>query len=73
MNFMEELGVEIVPFFEPCISKALEAHSRFGKGIDPRARLNLGDCATYALAKVLDAPLLFKDSDFSQTDIQQYV
>jgi uncharacterized protein with PIN domain len=54
-------------------SQALDAYSRFGKGIDPKARLNLGDCATYALAKVLNVPLLFKGVDFSQTDIQQYV
>ena len=45
-----------------------------GMGVrDPKARLNLGDCAAYALAKVLNVPLLFKGADFSQTDVQQYV
>ena len=73
MAFLAELDVEIVPFAEPYISQALDAYSRFGKGIDPKARLNLGDCAAYALAKVLDLPLLFKGADFSQTDIRQYV
>jgi ribonuclease VapC len=73
MAFLAELDVEIVPFAEPYISQALGAYSRFGKGIDPKARLNLGDCAAYALAKVLDLPLLFKGADFSQTDIRQYV
>jgi ribonuclease VapC len=73
MVFLAELGVEIVPFAEPYISRALVAYSRFGKGIDPKARLNLGDCAAYALAKVLNVPLLYKGADFSQTDIQQYV
>jgi ribonuclease VapC len=73
MAFLTELGVEIVPFSEPYISQALDAYSRFGKGINPRARLNLGDCAAYALAKVLNVPLLFKGGDFSQTDIKQYV
>ncbi len=73
MAFLAELDVEIVPFAEPYISQALEAYSRFGKGIDPKARLNLGDCAAYALAKVLDLPLLFKGADFSHTDIRQYV
>ncbi|MFI5011372.1 MAG: type II toxin-antitoxin system VapC family toxin [Hyphomicrobiales bacterium] len=72
MSFLDELGVEIVPFAEPYISQALDAYSRFGKGIDPKARLNLGDCAAYALAKVLKVPLLFKGSDFTHTDIQQY-
>jgi len=73
MTFLAELGVEIVPFAEPYISRSLDAYSRFGKGIDPKARLNLGDCAAYALAKTLNAPLLFKGADFSQTDVQQYV
>jgi len=73
MTFLAELGVEIVPFAEPYISQSLDAYSRFGKGIDPKARLNLGDCAAYALAKGLNAPLLFKGADFSQTDVQQYV
>jgi ribonuclease VapC len=73
MTFLAELGVEIVPFAEPYISQALDAYSRFGKGIHPKARLNLGDCAAYALAKVLNVPLLFKGTDFSETDVQQYV
>lgn len=73
MAFLAELEVEIVPFAEPYISQALDAYSRFGKGIDPKARLNLGDCAAYALAKVLNLPLLFKGADFSQTDIRQDV
>jgi ribonuclease VapC len=38
------------------------------------AGLNLGDCFSYGLARALDAPLLFKDtdstgSDFSATDV----
>jgi ribonuclease VapC len=73
MTFLAELGVEIVPFAEPYISQALDAYSRFGKGAASKARLNLGDCAAYALAKVFNLPLLFKGADFSQTDIQQYV
>jgi ribonuclease VapC len=48
---------------------ALAAYLRYGKGIDPRARLNMGDCAAYALAKGLNAPLLFKGTDFAATDV----
>jgi ribonuclease VapC len=47
---------------------ALNALLRFGKGRHP-AQLNLGDCFAYALAKSLDAPLLFKGDDFARTDI----
>jgi len=28
-----------------------------------------GDCFAYALARLLDEPLLFKGDDFSQTDV----
>jgi ribonuclease VapC len=47
---------------------AREAFRRFGKGRHP-AGLNFGDCFSYALARVLDEPLLFKGSDFTQTDV----
>ena len=33
------------------------------------AKLNMGDCATYALAKSMNVPLLFKGDDFTATDI----
>ena len=47
---------------------AREALLRFGKGRHPEG-LNFGDCSAYALAKANDLPLLFKVSDFTQTDI----
>ncbi|MEW5687999.1 MAG: type II toxin-antitoxin system VapC family toxin [Pseudomonadota bacterium] len=50
-------------------SEALQAYLRFGKGRHP-ARLNLGDCFAYALAKALDAPLLYKGDDFALTDVR---
>lgn len=48
---------------------ALDAYLRYGKGRHP-ARLNLADCFAYALAKTLDAPLLFKGDDFPLTDVR---
>lgn len=48
---------------------AEKAFNRFGKGRHP-AGLNYGDCFSYAVSKVLDAPLLFKGGDFSQTDVK---
>jgi hypothetical protein len=53
----------------PYDSAALDAYRRYGKGVHPKARLNLGDCAAYALAKSLNAPLPFKGSDFAETDV----
>lgn len=48
---------------------AREAYQRFGKGNHP-AKLNLGDCFAYALAKARGEPLLFKGDDFRKTDVE---
>jgi ribonuclease VapC len=68
--FLEASEIEIVPFDETQVRAAAEAFDRYGKGIDPKARLNLADCAAYALASVRNAPLLFKGDDFTHTDLR---
>jgi tripartite-type tricarboxylate transporter receptor subunit TctC/uncharacterized protein with PIN domain len=67
-----ENDFDIVAFDQLQAREALAAFGRHGKGIHP-ARLNLADCAAYALAKIMKAPLLFKGNDFSRTDIQRYL
>ena len=47
---------------------AREAWRRFGKGRHA-ANLNYGDCFSYSLARATGEPLLFKGSDFGQTDV----
>jgi ribonuclease VapC len=64
------LGLEIVPFDASHIQGARDAFRRFGKGRH-RASLNFGDCCAYALAKLRDAPLLFKGNDFALTDLKR--
>lgn len=68
-ELLAALGIEILPFGAEDARLALDAAERYGKGVSSVARLNLCDCVAYALAKSLDAPLLFKGDDFSQTDI----
>lgn len=48
---------------------ALNAYLAFGRGYHP-ARLNFGDSFAYALARKLDAPLLYKGDDFALTDVR---
>jgi ribonuclease VapC len=48
---------------------ARDAFLRYGKGRHPAA-LNFGDCFSYAVAKELNAPLLFKGDDFRKTDVR---
>ena len=69
-TMFEDIGIEIVPFDRAQAIAARAAFRRYGKGIH-RAALNFGDCFVYALAKTLDAPLLFKGNDFALTDIKR--
>jgi ribonuclease VapC len=70
MVVIEGTATQILPFDAGQLQAALEAFERYGKGIHPQARLNLGDCVSYALAKTMNAPLLFKGDDFAATDIR---
>lgn len=65
---MRKVGIAIEPVSEEQALSARQAFSDFGKGRHP-AGLNLGDCFSYALAKVVNEPLLFKGNDFRKTDI----
>jgi ribonuclease VapC len=67
-RFLEQNRVIKIPFDERHWSIAADASIRYGKGRHP-ARLNFGDCLSYATAKVAGAPLLFIGEDFAQTDI----
>lgn len=58
-------GVRVIAFNEAQADLAHAAWAEFGKGRHP-AGLNLGDCFSYALAKALDRPLLYKGDDFAQ-------
>jgi ribonuclease VapC len=68
-DLVDAMGISVVSFDAANAHAALDAFRAFGKGIHPKARLNLGDCAAYALAKSMNAPLLFKGNDFAATDI----
>lgn len=59
----------IVPLDEAHVRVAASAWRRFGKGRHS-ARLNFGDCFTYATASLANLPLFFKGNDFAQTDLR---
>ncbi len=67
-QFLEENHVIVIPFGSEHRHLAAEAFVRYGKGRH-LARLNYGDCMTYATAHVANQPLLFTGSDFAQTDL----
>ncbi|MBK1667221.1 hypothetical protein CKO28_04085 [Rhodovibrio sodomensis] len=70
--FLRSADIRLVPFDAEQADLAAEAYRTYGKGRHA-AGLNFGDCFAYALAKALDAPLLFKGADFTATDIRAAV
>ncbi len=69
-KFLINHAIEVVPFDSALSDIAFDAYRRYGRGRHP-AKLNMGDCAAYALAKARGWPLLFKGEDFSLTDIER--
>jgi ribonuclease VapC len=67
-TFFRRAQIAIEPVTVEHAHLARQAFLDFGKGRHP-AGLNFGDCFAYALAKASGEPLLFKGTDFSQTDI----
>ncbi len=68
-RLLTDIAAEVFPFTREQAALAFAAFERYGKGSGHAAGLNFGDCFTYALAKLLGEPVLFKGADFSQTDL----
>jgi ribonuclease VapC len=68
-ELLEIIAPTIIAFDEQQAKLARIAWQQYGKGRHP-AKLNFGDCCSYAAAKYLNQPLLFKGNDFSQTNIE---
>lgn len=68
--FIRRAGIRIEPVTVEQGLIARQGFFDFGKGRH-KAQLNFGDCFSYALAKALEEPLLFKGNDFALTDIER--
>jgi ribonuclease VapC len=68
--FLVEAGIQVEALTASQARIARTAYQRFGRGNGHPARLNMGDCFSYALARELGEPLLFKGDDFTLTDIE---
>lgn len=66
-QFVDEANISVIPINDKIGELAVQCFDKFGKGRHP-ARLNLGDCLSYACAKAYRSSLLFKGDDFSKTD-----
>ncbi len=67
--FLARAQVEVAPVTAEQVRIARSAWQRYGKGSGHAARLNFGDCFSYALAQSLGEELLYKGADFSSTDV----
>lgn len=61
---------EVVPVDADHVRVARAAYRDFGRGSGHPAKLNLGDCFSYALASITGEPLLYKGDDFGYTDVR---
>jgi len=68
-DLIETLEIDLEPVTIEQGRIAADAYGRFGRRSGHPARLNFGDCFSYALAKATSEPLLFKGDGFGHTDI----
>jgi len=69
-ELIEEAEMAVEAVTERQARRARQAYADFGKGSGHPARLNFGDCLSYALATELREPLLWKGNDFGHTGVQ---
>jgi ribonuclease VapC len=69
-DLLAALGVVIRPVTDRQARIARDAYRGYGRGSGHRARLNFGDCFSYALAIDRAEPLLFVGDDFTHTDVR---
>jgi ribonuclease VapC len=68
-EFLQRAGIKSMAIDGNQHVLALGAFERYGKGTGHPARLNMGDCFAYAMAKQAGVPLLYKGDDFALTDL----
>jgi ribonuclease VapC len=68
-QFLQSSGIEMIGLDAGLYPVLADAYLRFGKGTGHPAKLNFGDCFSYAFAKRTGVPLLYKGDDFARTDL----
>lgn len=68
-SLVKEAEVETVALTSQQADLASQAFSDFGRGSGSSAKLNFGDCFSYALAAHTGEELLYIGDDFAHTDL----
>jgi ribonuclease VapC len=69
VRLLDEMAIVLSEISRDDGIAAIDASRRYGKVAGHPARLNMGDCFSYAMAKRAGLPLLYKGDDFAQTDL----
>lgn len=62
--------VETVDFSQAALPHFVPGAQAHHHKVDPKARFNLGDLFSYALARETQFPLFFQGTDYSKTSIE---
>ena len=68
-GYLKEIDARDVVIEGGIGAAAIDAAATYGKAVGHKAALNMGDCFSYACAKSLNLPLLYKGNDFAETDL----
>jgi ribonuclease VapC len=68
-EFLDRLGVRTDAVSPDLYWEIMRTAASYGKGSGHAAKLNFGDCFSYAMAKRADGGLLYKGNDFAQTEL----
>lgn len=72
-ELMEQFDIIIEPVTPEQARIARQAYRDYGRGSGHAANLNFGDCFSYALARAMREPILYKGDDFIHTDLRSAV
>ncbi|HME58873.1 MAG TPA: type II toxin-antitoxin system VapC family toxin [Terracidiphilus sp.] len=69
-ELIERFNILIEPVTVDQAKISRQAYRDYGRGSGHPAKLNFGDCFTYALAREKREPVLWKGDDFGLTDLR---
>ena len=72
-ELIEQFEISIEPVTPEQARIARQAYRDYGRGSGHPAHLNFGDCFSYALARAMREPILFKGDDFIHTDLRSAI
>lgn len=72
-ELIERFKIEIEPVTAEQARIARQAYRDYGRGSGHPAKLNLGDCFSYALARDMRERILFNGREFAETDLESAV